>query len=448
MPKRKASAAESAAAAPPAPPPDTDDDGGDVASWGHRECVAWLSTLPDELGVNVKGFARACEGGQITGAQLLYASESTRELRDSLGLKSPSKRVWFERFLAEANEGGGVDDDDEDEEDEDDDVNVSSSDDGDDDDDGGSSGDDARGSAPPTAGPASKLTRAALDETARAALDALDAAPPGAAGGLFTDEWLRRVAPCFDATMGAENLGTFLYGLVRFLKPQSILEIGGGYTSVFMLQALADNDLEMEATKSKMDVDGVVSGLPPDWYGNKGLRVHEWFKLRRHYYGENPTLHCVDDMSHSHCTARSVMRVAKSLCLDKHLNVHVKNAWKGPVLEKIVFADLLWVDFGVGNRLSEFLEMYWKCLHNGSYIVIHSTVTNKVTREWLERVRKLNGGEGSVFPSFGKKGSSTEGQRVHHVSFWEPHKSYQNSFTVLQKRVEGLTPEPIYSEHA
>ena len=118
------------------------------------------------------------------------------------------------------------------------------------------------------------------------------------------------------------------------------------------------------------------------------------------------------------------------------------------MLEKIVFADLLWVDFGVGNRLSEFLEMYWKCLHNGSYIVIHSTVTNKVTREWLERVRKLNGGEGSVFPSFGKKGSSTEGQRVHHVSFWEPHKSYQNSFTVLQKRVEGLTPEPIYSEHA
>ena len=53
-------------------------------------------------------------------------------------------------------------------------------------------------------------------------------------------------------------MGTFLYGLVRFLKQQSILEIGGGYTSVFMLQALADNDLEMEATKSKMDVDGVV----------------------------------------------------------------------------------------------------------------------------------------------------------------------------------------------
>ena len=165
----------------------------------------------------------------------------------------------------------------------------------------------------------------------------------------------------------------------------------------------------------------------------------------------NPMLHCVDDMSHSHCTAGSVIRVAKSLCLDKHLSVHVKDAWGGrqTLIGSHCFVNLLWVDFGVGDRLSRFLEMYWPCLANRAYIVIHSTVTNKVTREWLERVRKLNSGEGSVFPSFGKKGSATEDQRVHHVSFLEPHKAYQNSFTVLQKRREGERwGELIYSEHA
>jgi hypothetical protein len=39
--------------------------------------------------------------------------------------------------------------------------------------------------------------------------------------------------------MGAENLGTALYALCRFVKPGNVLEVGGGYTSVFILQALA-----------------------------------------------------------------------------------------------------------------------------------------------------------------------------------------------------------------
>ena len=38
--------------------------------------------------------------------------------------------------------------------------------------------------------------------------------------------------------MGAENLGPLLYTLVRFIKPQSVLEVGAGYTTLFLLQAL------------------------------------------------------------------------------------------------------------------------------------------------------------------------------------------------------------------
>ena len=54
-------------------------------------------------------------------------------------------------------------------------------------------------------------------------------------------------APC-DA--GAENLGPMLYSLVRFAKPARVLEVGAGYTSVFLLQALADNAAELEVGPS------------------------------------------------------------------------------------------------------------------------------------------------------------------------------------------------------
>ena len=46
--------------------------------------------------------------------------------------------------------------------------------------------------------------------------------------------------------MGAENMGPFLYQLCRFTKPENVLEIGAGYTSVYLMQALRDNKKEIE----------------------------------------------------------------------------------------------------------------------------------------------------------------------------------------------------------
>lgn len=47
-------------------------------------------------------------------------------------------------------------------------------------------------------------------------------------GGLFNPEFLRVAAPLYDQHMGAENLGPLLYSLVRFTKPQNVLELGAG----------------------------------------------------------------------------------------------------------------------------------------------------------------------------------------------------------------------------
>ena len=51
--------------------------------------------------------------------------------------------------------------------------------------------------------------------------------------------------------MGAENMGPVLYSFCRFTKPENVLEIGAGYTSVFLLQAMRDNKEEI-ATYERM----------------------------------------------------------------------------------------------------------------------------------------------------------------------------------------------------
>jgi hypothetical protein len=128
---------------------------------------------------------------------------------------------------------------------------------------------------------------------------------------------------------------------------------------------------------------------------------------------------------------------------------------------------MLWVDFGVGDRLDKFLRLYWPVVKPGGFVVVHSTVTNRATRAWLERVRRgefawLDETEGDeafdeAFDAKRRrkdpKGSTNTSSRlrgrdeVHHVSFLEPHKRYQNAFTVLQKRPRGWG-EPVYTDEA
>ena len=66
-------------------------------------------------------------------------------------------------------------------------------------------------------------------------------------GGFYSPAFLRAVAPLYDLHMGAENLGPLLYSYVRFTKPARVLEVGAGYTSMFILQALRDNAAELDA---------------------------------------------------------------------------------------------------------------------------------------------------------------------------------------------------------
>lgn len=96
--------------------------------------------------------------------------------------------------------------------------------------------------------------------------------------------------------------------------------------------------------------------------------------------------------------------------------------------------DILWCDFGVGARMHEFAAGAWNSIRPGGFLLCHSTLTNQNTREWLEAVRSKKGVTG-IPPD----------QYVE-LSLLEPHKRFQNSITLIQKRTDFS--EPLYSKFA
>lgn len=107
--------------------------------------------------------------------------------------------------------------------------------------------------------------------------------------------------------------------------------------------------------------------------------------------------------------------------------------------------DMIWLDFGigVGGRLDEFLGAWWPRLRPGGLLIVHSTVTNAVTRQWLEKMRGRVASRGSATST---AGVDAMGCDFVEMSFFEPHKQFQNSCSVFQKRTPGYE-EPVRTSY-
>jgi predicted O-methyltransferase YrrM len=266
---------------------------------------------------------------------------------------------------------------------------------------------------------------------------------------MFSTRFLHHVWPLFNPHMGVENAGPLLYSFVRFTKVRNVVEVGAGYTTLYLLQALKDNEEEMHRV-SKLDEEGRLRLLDYP-FGTPSLE--EWAHSLSPACG-NPTsppssfsssLLCIDNCEHQRETASSAVGVARTLGLDSYLQFLKGDAFDA--LDRhfssrgVETVDMLWCDFGVGSRMTEFVSRVWRFLRPGGFLVCHSTLTNEKTRMWLEGVRRRAGAEKTGIPA----------EEYAELSLLEPHKRFQNSVTILQKRVSyGGTrfEEPIYSEYA
>jgi len=240
--------------------------------------------------------------------------------------------------------------------------------------------------------------------------------------------FLNHVSNTYEACMGVENVGPLLYSFVRFTKVRNIVEIGSGYTSLWLLQALKDNDDEMQRIHHSHD-EGTCRLLDIDWSIPPVLDQ---------YHTDASSLLCIDNCQHEHETATSVNAIAKTLGLQSYFFSVKGDIFKMNFQSQAI--DMLWCDFGVGSRMQEFLSKSWDAIRPGAFLICHSTVTNSHTREWLNAIRSRAG----------KDVTGINPDEYVELSLLEEHKKYQNSITILQKRKtsNGSYDEPIYSEYA
>jgi len=272
-------------------------------------------------------------------------------------------------------------------------------------------------------------------------------------GRVYSKTFLEKTKTLYDMHMGAENMGPFLYQFCRFTKPENVLEIGAGYTSVYLMQAMRDNKEEISSYE-RMREDNACSvrnddpnGEDTPWsnesYFNKGFNSNSGSSSnnrsssstgsRKKVY--DPQLHVVDNMAHAYTTAHLVKKCSEELNDDDEdvfLVVHEADAFHpdlSATLAPGVQFDFLWIDLGAANRIETFLKNFWFRVKPGGYVAVHSTLTNSLSREWLEKMRRLarNGGKNA-------DGSMSEYGVFDQMSFMEPHKLFQNSFTIFQRR--------------
>jgi hypothetical protein len=201
-------------------------------------------------------------------------------------------------------------------------------------------------------------------------------------------------------------MGPLLYALTRFVKPRRVLEVGAGYTSLWLLRALADNDAELEACSQALAADGykvssadwMVDGIAPALSAHEGTGALAGASFCSTLHTSTlhtstlhtSTLHTIDDMGAAEGgnrgSAHLVREIAEQLGLCDRLRLHEGDAyalasdaaWLGScgsgdeegagaahacpgAQPGSQLFDMMWLDFGLGtgSRIDSFLDAWW-----------------------------------------------------------------------------------------
>jgi Methyltransferase domain len=239
------------------------------------------------------------------------------------------------------------------------------------------------------------------------------------------------VEPLRSPDLGTEHVAGLLYSIVRMTRPRSLLEIGLGYTTPFLLQALRDNIAEEAEDRRRLRQSD-----PHD------LRL-DVLRVEAQEQDYAPTLFAVDDFSDLDTTAGTVPQVIEALGLEHLYRLHRGSfcgltATLGP---PAVPFDFVWFDCGGPHEYASFLAEYWSHIQpDGGILLLHYTYWH-----WPTILNRRDGAPitpGALEPSamlreikrqHGRLGLDT---RFEVASLVEPHKCRQGSVTLIRRLAE------------
>ena len=116
--------------------------------------------------------------------------------------------------------------------------------------------------------PLQECAKMVSDATAKKLLDARMAGSthPQAGQHGLTPAFFKAVGAIHAPEYGTEQLGPLLHALVRFHRPEKVVELGFGYTTPFLAQALADNAANVANERRAENVQRQKKLLHDDWY--------------------------------------------------------------------------------------------------------------------------------------------------------------------------------------
>ncbi len=190
----------------------------------------------------------------------------------------------------------------------------------------------------------------------------------------------------YRAGMGTENVGGFLRAMALMLRPKNILEIGAGFTTPFLLEALVNNERVFD--------DG---NLKESYFKN---------------YTYDSKLVVIDNMSLGQLTEKPGM---KDIIASKYTEfIEGSFEGKGKLLQKkFGNFDFVWFDCGGADEYLKFIDEYWDIC--SGYIFFHFTYSNGSPNSLHDIILNNVTGNPLIF------------------DIVEPHKSRQGSITMVRK---------------
>jgi predicted O-methyltransferase YrrM len=163
----------------------------------------------------------------------------------------------------------------------------------------------------------------------------------------------------FNPKMGTERMAPLLHSLIRFNRPRRILEIGAGYTTPFMAQALRDTFEDWQQEQRQP----VNTDLVPEFYTEDYA----------------PKLLCIDDHSFPDSNSSKVRSVISELELGNFVDfvdADFMDYWNKIDKSYLPF-DMIWFDCGGMKEYFFCFNNYWQFVNpNGGLLLMHSTLTN------------------------------------------------------------------------
>lgn len=238
-----------------------------------------------------------------------------------------------------------------------------------------------------------------------------------------------------DPCMGTENVGPLLYALACMRRPRSVLAVGIGYTTLCLLQALADVE-QASAYDQRVLCGATDDPLRRDVLAPDGVD------------GAAPCLHAIDDFSDDFGRLQRLLRAIDALGLSRYLVLHRTRFQEAQLPEAAQPFGMAWIDCGHQLEYPDLCNRFWPLVdEDGGLLGMHYTHVDVTLPDAPDEPPVVIAGPwvNAAKQQMLRAGMAADFELL---SLVEPHKTRQGSLTLLRKlgRVDRCRDHPLAQE--